>query len=104
MHMTHLGGFAIPVLLAVLAVVVISHLISERDLAHRVQNVLHGRKIDGNRRPKVIIISALGNLGSLAQNLSILSKKDLAELERAARSAGFSPSPQCRSSSAASWC
>ncbi len=86
-----LSSYIVPALLGVAALLVISRFWSERDLARRIQTVLSGGKAASHRSSKTVFVSVLSQIGGLVQHLSVLSKGDIAELERAARSAGFSP-------------
>jgi tight adherence protein C len=66
--------------------------ISERELGRNLERVLRGEKVADERLSLAgQLIAAIRQLGSRAQRLSILSPKDIAELERAARAAGLSP-------------
>lgn len=64
----------------------------ERDLNRNIERVLSGEKASGETPSlRGRAIAALRYLGSFAQQFSIFSAKDIVELERAARSAGFAP-------------
>lgn len=86
-----LSGFLVPALIAIVALVVFGHLWSERDLSRRIHTVLNDGKASAPRSSKTIFVSTLSQIGGIVQHLSVLSKADIAELERAARSAGFAP-------------
>jgi tight adherence protein C len=78
--------------LVVAACVFISRSLAERDLTRNLDRVLRGEKSAGEALSlRGRLIAAVRHLGSYAQRLSIFSPKDIAELERAARSAGYSP-------------
>lgn len=90
-HLLSIGGLLFPLLVGVAVLALFGHLWSERDLTRRIQTVLNGGKIASQRSSKTVLVSSLSQLGGLVQHLSVLSKEDVAELERAARSAGLSP-------------
>ena len=78
--------------LVVAACFFVSRSLSERDLTRNLDRVLRGEKSAGEALSlRGRLIAAVRHLGSYAQKLSIFSPKDIAELERAARSAGYSP-------------
>lgn len=70
----------------------VSRSFGDREMNRNMERVLRGEKPSkesSSLRGRVVGI--LRYLGSYAQQLSIFSEKDIAELERAARSAGFAP-------------
>lgn len=83
--------FVLPALLGVAAIAFMADLLSERDLARRVDVVVHDAKTGPSRSSKTLVVTLLSQLGAIVQRLSVLSKNDVAELERAARSAGYAP-------------
>ena len=84
-----LSGILVPALFAGAALLVAGRIVAQRTLTRRVQTVLSGGKLAANRSSKTVFVVVLSHLGTLVQKLSVLSKKDIAELERTARSAGF---------------
>ncbi len=66
--------------------------LSERDLARNMERVIRGE--EQQKAPLHIgglFVAAVRQIGTYVQRFSIFSPKDLAELDRAARSAGLSP-------------
>ena len=79
-------------LLALLGILVLAQGMSERDLSRHIQRVVAGNdKLAAPRSARNIILSGLRTIGVAVQRWSVFSARDIAELERAARSAGFSP-------------
>ena len=66
--------------------------LAERDLVRNMERVVRGE--DQARAPRHfwgLILAVIRHLGTYVQRFSIFSPKDIAELERASRSAGLSP-------------
>lgn len=79
-------------MLAVVGILVLARGMSERDLSRHIQRVVTGNdRLGEPRSARGIIVSGLRTIGSALQRLSVFSARDIAELERTARSAGFSP-------------
>lgn len=65
---------------------------SERQLSEHIELVLTGgKKVAAPRDARGMVLALLRFIGSYVQKLSVFSKQDIAELERAARMAGLSP-------------
>ncbi len=76
----------------VVAAYLVTRTIAERDLTRNVERVLRGeRALEQTSNVRDRLIALVRHLGSYAQQLSIFSQKDIAELERAARTAGYAP-------------
>lgn len=70
----------------------VSRSLGERDLTRNMERVLRGEKSSEETSSlRGRVVDVLRHLGSYAQQLSIFSAKDIAELERAARAGGFAP-------------
>ncbi len=66
--------------------------IAERDLSRHIQRVVSGDdKAAAPRSARAIVLGLLRSIGGYVQHLSVFSAKDIAELERTARSAGYAP-------------
>lgn len=77
---------------AAAAIFLFTRSLDDRDLTRNMERVLRGEEArTAPRSFRDLAIAAIRNLGSLVQRFSIFSPKDIAELERAARSAGFAP-------------
>lgn len=81
-----------PALLFIAGAFVLLQRVSERELARHVDLVLTGKAaaVSGHNAGS-FLLDGLSRLGSYVQQLSVFSKRDVAELERAARLAGLSP-------------
>ena len=78
--------------LLIAAAFLVARSLSERDLTRNVERVLRGDKSVGAASSlQGKVVDVVRHLGSYAQKLSIFSQKDILELERAARAAGFAP-------------
>lgn len=78
--------------LIVAAGILIARSFSDREMNRNLQRVLRGEKAAKDRSDfRGMLVSGLRHLGSYAQQLSVFSQKDIAELERTARAAGFAP-------------
>ncbi len=83
-------GFGLIVLLA--ASLMFLRNLGDRGLARNMERVLHGEEQAKNGFGlRTAILGLIRQVGAYVQQLSIFSPKDIAELERAARSAGYSP-------------
>ena len=79
-------------LLGVVALLLLGRSFGDRDLARRIQRVVHGGDQDKpSLKTRGLILAALRRVGAAVQRLSIFSEKDIAELDRTARAAGFAP-------------
>lgn len=76
---------------AIAAVVLISRIMSSRELNRRVESVIRGERTTGQRGSRELVVSSLAKVGTFVQRLSVLSDRDMKELARTARSAGLSP-------------
>lgn len=84
--------FAVPVAVCLGAIALVLQRITERDLSRHVDLVLTGgKKAEAPRNLREVVLSILKLIGSQVQKLSVFSKQDITELERAARMAGLSP-------------
>ncbi len=84
--------FAVPVAVCLGAIALVLQRITERDLSRHVDFVLTGgKKAEAPRNLREVVLSILKLIGSQVQKLSVFSKQDITELERAARMAGLSP-------------
>jgi tight adherence protein C len=80
------------VFLVLMGIFVLARSMSERDLSRHIQRVVTGNdRLGTPRSARGIIVSSLRKIGATVQRLSVFSARDIAELERTARSAGFSP-------------
>ena len=76
----------------VLAIWVLARGSGERDLARNMSRVLNGEDQTGQRFSlRGMLLGAVRRVGAFVQQFSIFSAKDVAELERAARAAGYAP-------------
>lgn len=70
----------------------ITRSLAERDLVRNMERVIRGEEQPkASRQIGGVFIAAVRHLGTYVQRFSIFSPKDIAELDRAARSAGLSP-------------
>ncbi len=82
----------IAILLMVIAAGLLARGFSERDLSRHIQRVIANNDTPAApRTARNLILIALQQVGSFVQRTSIFSERDIAELERAARSAGYAP-------------
>lgn len=80
------------ILLIVVAVGLLVRGLSDRELSRHIQKVLAGdERVSRPRMARNVVLASLRQIGSFVQQTSILSERDIAELERTARAAGFSP-------------
>ena len=92
MHSPLLLPLAVIVILLVAAAVMFARGLGDRDLNRSMARVLRGE--EQKSHPVSLyrtVLAALRYLGAFVQRFSIFSAKDIAELERTARSAGFAP-------------
>ena len=83
------GGAA---LLGLVASTLFARSLGDRDLARQIQRVVHGENTQKQARTvRSLALAGLRLLGTFVQRFSIFSEKDLAELQRTARGAGFAP-------------
>lgn len=79
-------------LIVLLAVGVLARGAGDRDLARNMSRVLNGEDQTSQRFSMWgMLLDAIRHVGGIVQRFSIFSAKDVMELERAARSAGFAP-------------
>ena len=84
------AGCALALLAA--ACFLVTRSLAERDLFRNMERVVRGE--DQARAPRHflgLVLAVIRHLGTYVQRFSIFSPKDVAELERASRSAGLSP-------------
>lgn len=87
-----LVGISCVVAFLAVAILLLTRILADRDLVRNVERVIRGE--EQSRAPRHfrgLVIAAVRQLGSFVQRFSIFSPKDIAELERAARSAGLAP-------------
>lgn len=79
-------------IIAILAVALLARGSGDRDLARNMRRVLNGEDRTSQRfSVQGFVLDAIRQVGGVVQRFSIFSAKDIVELERAARSAGFAP-------------
>ncbi len=78
-------------LLALAAALVMTRVLSQRDLSRHIQHVVSGGVPVAPRSFRTALLGGLQSIGGFVQRLSVLSSRDIAELERTARSAGYAP-------------
>jgi tight adherence protein C len=87
-----LPQFGVFVFILGIAALLVSRSISERGIARHIRRVVNGET--QSRAPlstRTLVVDGLRALGRFVQGMSVLSNDDVLELNRAARSAGFSP-------------
>ena len=78
-------------LIGLVAIALLARTMAERDLSRHIQRVVSDRdRIAPPRTANAILLSGLRKIGLYVQHLSVFSSRDIAELERAARAAGYS--------------
>lgn len=79
-------------LFGMIAVLLFARGLAERDLSRHIQQIVLGKgKAAAPRSARAVFLGLLRSIGRYVQHLSVFSAKDLAELERTARSAGYAP-------------
>lgn len=83
---------AIPMVVCIGAILLVLQRISEREVTRHIEIVMTGgKKSSAPHNTRGMILAGLKFVGSYVQKLSVFSKQDIVELERAARMAGLSP-------------